>query len=273
MIQEKLMTMNLPYFEGKSKTVRVFVPQHEEGEKLPVIYMTDGQNLFDFDPDKGQLGCWYAREAVRAERERSGRAAVIVGIHNDESPLERANDLTPIEIGALNYPDNMDEQARQMAAMLRPRGEIFADFVLHTVMPAVEAQFPVKTGRENTAFCGSSSGGLASLYFALAFPDKFCAAGVFSPVPPGLIYMPEDAAQWIRRHIQQRENLPYLYMYAGGADEMEKMFCAGLEQTCQLIGEYYPAELLNKVIMPEEHHHESAWEKVFKDFLHIFLSR
>ena len=159
-----------------------------------------------------------------------------------------------------------------MAAMLRPIGETFADFVINTVMPAVEKEFPVRTGRENTAFCGSSAGGLESFYIARSFPDRFCAAGVFSPVPFGLIYSAEEAREWIIQHIQQGEKMPYLYLYAGGADDMEKVFCHGMEQTWQLLKEYYPDNLLNKVIMPEQHHHESAWEIVFKDFLHIFLS-
>lgn len=272
MIKEELVTMRLPYFEGKYKTVRVYIPAHKEEERFPVIYMTDGQNLFDFNADKGQFGCWYTREAVRAEQETSGRAAIIVGIHNDEGPLERANDLTPKTIGKLNYPEDMDEQTKQMAAMLKPRGELFADFVINTVMTTVEKQFPVKTGRENTSFCGSSSGGLASLYFALSFPDKFCAAGVFSPVPYYLIYEAKDVENWIYQCVKQQEALPYLYMYAGGADEMEKAFCQGTEHTWQLLKECYPSGLLNKVIKPEQRHHESAWEIVFRDFLHIFCN-
>ena len=69
MIKEQTVTMYLPYVEGKNKTVRVYVPEHDECEKLPVIYMTDGQNLFDLDKESGQFGCWYTREAVKAERE------------------------------------------------------------------------------------------------------------------------------------------------------------------------------------------------------------
>ena len=41
MNSEKLITLELAYLGTKTKTVRVFVPEHDDGELLPVIYMTD----------------------------------------------------------------------------------------------------------------------------------------------------------------------------------------------------------------------------------------
>ena len=90
MIKEEIFRLTLPYSDNQTKLVRVFVPEHEEGEKLPVIYMTDGQSIFE--DGLNQFGSWHTREAVRTERQSSGKAAVIVGIHNDESPVQRAND-------------------------------------------------------------------------------------------------------------------------------------------------------------------------------------
>ncbi|MEF2884239.1 MAG: alpha/beta hydrolase-fold protein, partial [Ruminococcus sp.] len=85
MIQEQITTLTLPYPLG-DKRVRVYVPAHEEGETFPVVYMTDGQNLFE--SENLQFGCWYTREAVAEERAQSGMAAIIVGIHNDDAPWE-----------------------------------------------------------------------------------------------------------------------------------------------------------------------------------------
>ena len=148
MIDEKIFELRLPYPEKGERLVRVFVPAHGESEKLPVIYMTDGQNLFD--EESSGWGCWHTRESVRAERKLSGKAAIIVGIHNDN--IWRDNELTPGSIGEVIAADDMDNYTA-------PEGEIFDRFVTETVMPEVESRFPVKTGRDNTAFCGSSSGG------------------------------------------------------------------------------------------------------------------
>ena len=135
MINENVVSLHLPY-QGNDRLVRVYVPAHEEGETFPVIYMTDGQNLFE--DDTVEFGCWYTTETIRAEQEKSGQAVIIVGIHNDVGPAQRSSELTPISIGELAAPDEMKK-------MMSPQGELFDDFIINTVMPAVESQFPVKT--------------------------------------------------------------------------------------------------------------------------------
>lgn len=263
MITEQLVELSLPYPGRSSKTVRVFVPDHEEGERLPVIYMTDGQNLFN--DDITPFGCWYTREAVRAERRHSGKAAIIVGVHNDEGAMIRTNDLTPASIGLPCFPSDMPAALRDQFS---PQGEVFDRFVVNTVMPAIEARFPVKTDRSNTAFCGSSSGGLQAFFTALSHPDRFSAAGVLSPAFP--LYFPDDLHRWIASAIQP--TAPYLYLYSGGADALEQQILQGTEQTYNFLKDRYPSHLLRKIIRPDQPHNESAWEPIFRDFLHIFLT-
>ncbi len=263
MIEEGLVTLSLPYSGETKKTVRVFVPAHEQGERLPVIYMTDGQNIFE-DGNPGQFGCWYTREAVREKYQTSGKQAVIVGIHNDEGMQQRFSDLTPESIGELKYPDGMPEQLRKM---MIPKGEVFEDFVINTLMPAVAERFPVKTDRDSTAFCGSSSGGVMAYYIALKHPDRFCMSGVFSPAFP--VYSTESIIDWTSSLIQ--ENMPYLYFYSGGTGELESEICDRTEKVYDSLVRIYPAGCIGKTIRPEQPHNESAWQPVFKELLDKFI--
>lgn len=259
MVDEKIVALKLPYPNGGEKTVRVFVPAHDEGETFPAVYMTDGQNLFD---EETSTYCnWHTMEAVRAERAESGRAAVIVGIHNDGSPKERANDLTPKTIGKIQAP-------LPVRLMMRPQAEVFDEFVINTVIPTVEEQFPVKTGRENRGFCGSSSGGIMSFFTAMSHPDIFAAAGVFSCV--FMMYRENELKNWI--HDRMRPNMPLLYIYSGGADKLEKKILKGTQAAQKILSEVYPAKKLSVVTRPDQKHHETAWEPEFRSFLHIFLS-
>lgn len=264
MISESLTILRLPYPERGERTVRVYVPSHREGETLPVIYMTDGQNLFD--EESGSFGCWFTREAVRVEQESSGRAAVIVGIHNDEGPVQRTNELTPKSIGAFVIPKALSAEE---IAQFQPQGEVFDRFVTDVVMPAVEERFPVQTGRAATAFCGSSSGGLQAFFTALSHPDLFCAAGVFSPAFP--LYAETDLLRWITTKLCAQP--PYLYFYTGAGDDLEQTIFESTEAVYDFMTECYPPSLLNEVVLLENRHHESAWESVFRDFLHTFLAR
>ena len=190
---------------------------------------------------------------------------MIVGIHNDVSPIQRTVELTPGCIGAPAYPQEMP---KEMIAKLKPEGEVFEDFLLNTVKPAVEERFPVKKGRSNTAFCGSSMGGLFAFYIAMSHPDVFGFSGVLSPA--FVVFDPDDVAAWIKAHASGE--LPFIYLYSGAADELEKTICEVTESSYDVLKDLFPKSLLKKVIMPEQPHHEKAWEPIFRDFLHIFLS-
>lgn len=257
-MQESIYNLYLPYPDKGDRLVRVYVPAHQEAETLPVIYMTDGQNLFD--EETATWGCWHTRESVRDEMKNSGKAAVIVGIHND-NPW-RDNELTPGSIGDI-------VRAEEMERFTAPEGEIFDRFLMDTVKPAIESQFPVKRGRNHTAVCGSSSGGLQSFFTAISHPDDFCCSGVFSPA--FLLYSEEDMRRWI--YTKLRDNMPYLYIYTGAGDDLEQRIFQSVEWTYDILTECYPPELINEIILFEQPHNESAWEPVFRDFLHTFLTR
>ena len=255
LLPEKLVTMRMPYPGRKQRTVRVYVPARKRGERLPVIYMSDGQNLFD--KETSGFGCWYVREAIREERKRSSKAAIVVGIHNGDP--ERMEDLTPESIGEL-IPEVRDG--------IHPKGEAFADFLLNTVMPRIGKRFPVKEGRVNTAFCGSSAGGMMAFFLALRYPEVFSYAGVLSPA--FMLYSQTDLEDWVRSSVQEEKS--FLYLYSGAGDPLEKTICRRFRKMCSLLKRVWPRNRMVQVVRPEQIHHEDAWEPVFQDFLHMFLN-
>ena len=255
MLPEKLVTMRLPYPGRKQRIVRVYIPARRRGERLPVVYMSDGHNLFD--KETSGFGCWYVREAMREHQKRNGKAAIIVGIHNAD--LYRMEDLTPESIGEL-IPEAQDE--------IHPKGEAFADFLLHTLMPRIEKRFPVKVGRENTAYCGSSAGGMMAFFLALRYPEVFSFAGVLSPA--FLLYQEEDLEAWVRT--EMREEKAFLYLYAGAGDPLEEEICGRFREMCTFLDEHWPQNKMVQVIRSEQIHHEDAWEPVFQGFLRRFLN-
>ena len=139
----------------------VYVPSHSDGEKLPVVYMTDGQNLFD--DNSTPHGSWEVVKAVENEQKIGVGNAVIVGIDNGNA--WRDSELTPKSIGEVQHLEMLCED-------FKPEGEIFDNFLMNTVIPYVENNFPVCTDRQNVAVCGSSSGGLMSFFSAFEHPEN-----------------------------------------------------------------------------------------------------
>lgn len=157
---------------GKTKTIRVFFPQVPIGriDPLPVLYMHDGQNLFE--DRKASFGVsWRVRESIRAFVQSGGTPWIVVGI--DSEPDDRWNEYSPFPC---------DDFALSVKMKQIPEGgkaKEYIDFIVLTLKPWIDDHYP--TNPMTTALAGSSMGGLVSFYGATRYPEVFRQIGVFSP--------------------------------------------------------------------------------------------
>ena len=77
MKNEELIKLSFTYPEGQERTVRVYVPEHDENETLPVIYMTDGQNLFEDELSSFRVGAW--QELLKKQMPKNAREVLDFG--------------------------------------------------------------------------------------------------------------------------------------------------------------------------------------------------
>jgi len=154
----------LEHIEAPRKLTIYLPPGYERTDaRYPVLYMQDGQNLFEparaFIP--GQH--WRLDEAAdQAISERTARPMIIVGI--DHGGPERINEYTP------TY-----DPARRAGGKAGEYGRI----VLEVLKPMIDARY--RTLPADTAIGGSSLGGLVSLYLGLAHPEIFAKVAAMSP--------------------------------------------------------------------------------------------
>ncbi len=157
-------------FHSKSldndRTLIVYLPSGYEAakeERYPVLYMHDGQNLFD--AATSFIGVeWQADEtAGRLIAAKKIRPIIIVGIYNN---AERTQEYTPTR----------DENRKAGG-----RGGAYMDFVVKEVKPFIDKTYRTWPGREETGVAGSSLGGLISLHMAMEHADVFSKCGVISP--------------------------------------------------------------------------------------------
>ncbi|HET7897504.1 MAG TPA: alpha/beta hydrolase-fold protein, partial [Flavisolibacter sp.] len=157
-------------------------------KKYPVLYMQDGQNLFD--NATAAYGEWGVDEALDSIEKMYGEAIVVAVDHGNE---KRINEYSPFD---------MDQYGKG-------EGTAYVDFLVQTLMPYINHHYRTKKDARYTAIAGSSMGGLISFYAALKYPEKFGAAGVFSPafwiVPQMWEYTAKRAAKAKGR----------IYFYAG----------------------------------------------------------
>lgn len=151
---------------GNRRRITVHLPPGyaEEKDRLyPVMYLQDGQNLFD--PARSAFGkVWHAGEtADRLARAGRIRPVILVGIDNTPDRLH--------EFGWWPEAEHRTEG----------RGELYARFVLEELKPFIDSHYRTRTGRGDTAIGGASMGGLISLTMAWQFSARIGLCAVMSP--------------------------------------------------------------------------------------------
>lgn len=146
----------------------------DDDRRLPVIYMHDGQNLFD--PAVAFSGAdWGIDEAlVRLIRKGQTQGAIVVGLWN----IDDRRWLEYMPQKALVSPQALRAFARQAGGA--PIADRYLRFLVDEVKPFVDEHYPTRPERESTWVMGSSMGGLASLYAVCEHPDLFAGAGCLS---------------------------------------------------------------------------------------------
>jgi enterochelin esterase-like enzyme len=150
-----------------TRLLRVWLPPDYDGwgaTRYPVLYLNDGQNLFD--PATAFAGVhWQVGEtATRLIAEQKIPPLIIVGIDNTKN---RAREYIPYR--------------SQDPRVFFAKGKYYPDFLRHEVMPLIEDRYSVLKGAENTGLGGASLGGLITLYTQVAAPGVFGRLLIESP--------------------------------------------------------------------------------------------
>jgi predicted alpha/beta superfamily hydrolase len=153
-----------------ARLLRVWVPpgydNAENGEhRFPVLYLNDGQNLFQAETSYTGVEWQMDETADRLIREGKISPLIVVGI--DHGGKDRMKEYVPYRSFS--------------PAILRPQGRRYPEFLMDEVMPSVARNYRVAAGSENVALGGSSLGGLIALYTAMARPGMIGRLLIESP--------------------------------------------------------------------------------------------
>lgn len=147
---------------GNARDIHVYLPPgYDAGlARYPVVYLHDGQNLFD--PALAFAAAWRADAAADAAA-RLGYECILVGVSN---------------VGAARIDEYSPFNDPRVGG---GKGEHYLAFLLRRVKPLIDSQFRTLQDREHTAIGGASLGGLISLFAFFRYPEVFGSAIVQSP--------------------------------------------------------------------------------------------
>lgn len=206
-------------------------------KKYPVLYMHDGQNLFD--EFTGGYGEWGIDETLDSLMAKGGKECIVIGI--DHGGAERLKEYNPYD-----------------SQYGKGKGKAYADFLVNTLKPYVDAHYRTKKDPKHTSIAGSSMGGLISMYAIATYPNVFGNAGIFSP------------AFWLGKAIEtDLKNAKGLaqhkiYLVAGNLEG--KMMINDMQHVYQLIDPSGKNKNIKVLEKADGKHNEAFWRREFPAF-------
>lgn len=244
-----------------ARMLRVWLPpgydDPQNGSRhYPILYLNDGQNLFD--AATSYIGVeWQVDEAAdRLIGEGAIVPMIVVGI--DNATKDRYREYVPYR--SLH------------ARFMRVRGKYYPDFLVKEVMPFVGAHYRVATGSENTGLGGSSLGALIALYTAMARP------GIVGRL------LLESPALWVANRQSLRKGREIkdwperIFLAAGtaeaGRSDRSQSVVDDVRELAGVLGRAGVGEQRLRLVIEEgAPHSESAWARRFPEALRFLFSR
>ena len=176
------------------RPVDVWLPDgYSKDKKYSVLYMHDGQNLFDetttWNKQEWKVDEW----ATQLMSEGKTKDFIVVGIHN--IPQIRWQDLFPEKAMAymnVKIKDSLTALAKKRNINVDFKGDEYLKFLVEELKPVIDHQYSVYTDKSHTFVAGSSMGGLMSMYAISEYPEVFEGAACVSTHWVGAMPMPNN---------------------------------------------------------------------------------
>jgi predicted alpha/beta superfamily hydrolase len=237
--QVKVMdsAFNIPQLNRKRK-IWIYFPKDYilSGKKYPVLYMHDGQNLFDEASSfAGEWGVDEYLDSIKA-------SCIVVGI--DNGGVKRMNEYNPNE-------------TKQFG---KGEGKEYLEFIVKNLKPYIDKRYRTLDDKANTHIAGSSMGGLISLYAGIYYPDVFGTMGVFSPSFWLVSDLPEQINLIPKKSSFKKQRY---YFYGGGkeGDNLKTLINTVSAKLKERLG-----ASTTVIINEEGRHNEATWKYQFPSF-------
>jgi predicted alpha/beta superfamily hydrolase len=230
-------------------------PQYQQSDtmRFPVVYLLDGQNVFD--AARAAYGMEWRADEAATELADSFNALILVAI--DNSP-ERMNEYTPV---AHIVND------RQVGG----KADDYLQFLCEELKPWIDSEFPTRTEPEHTTIVGSSLGGLFVLHAMTTRSDVF---GNGITMSPSLFWGEAATVQRAKSWSPPTELSSPLRLWVdmgtreGKSEKGQKQLIDGVKELESILqtrgGESLQVHL---VIAEDAQHNEDAWAKRLPDAL------
>lgn len=241
----------------KEKRIYIYLPKsYSSSNKLyPVLYMHDGQNLFD-DKTAFMNASWNIIDTCHENPDVP--EVIIIGIESDE---DRSDELVPYEF---TYQDG---------GQAGGNADAYLTFITQTLKSYIDSNFRTYKASKNTGIMGSSFGGVNSTYAAFVYGTYFTRFGCVSNAYyyGGFFDKLKDLAT-----TSNLGSVKKFYMDVGTCetedDRYNELYVDSNKEIYEILKEKIPESNLRFNIIDGGIHHETAWEKRFPEIIKFLFN-
>lgn len=267
----------------KSRNIDIWLPPgYSPKNKYPVLYMHDGQMLFDSTTTWNKQEWQVDEIAAKAIYTKAVPAFIIVGIWN--APMLRHTDYfpqKPFESLTAAQQDSLYNTKRPGQSSVFNNEKVHSDdylrFIVNELKPVIDNLYATRSDRANTFIAGSSMGGLISLYAICEYPNVFGGAACLSTHWPGVFSVennpiPNAFFQYMEKKLPDPATHKIYFDY--GDQTLDALYPPLQKHADEIMKKKGFTETQTLTLFfPGEDHSEKAWAKRFDQPLNFLFAK
>lgn len=253
-----------------ARNIEVWLPEgYNKSKKYAVLYMHDGQMLYDASTTWNKQSWDVDDIATRMIKDGEVQDFIVVGVWNGGET--RGIDYfpqKPFETGIAGLEKSgkiPKEEIEKIKISFKPISDNYLRFLVTEVKPFIDSVYSVYKDKQHTFVAGSSMGGLISMYAVTQYPEIFGGAACISTHWPGGPASPDNPmprvfSDYLKDHLKYLDNNK---IYFDCGDKTLDSLYPPLQKMIDEVMKSYPSNLWKSEFFPGKDHSENAWKERF----------
>ena len=253
-----------------ARNVDVWLPEgYSNKEKYAVLYMHDGQALYDAESTWNKQAWEIDQVAGKLISEGKTQKFIVVGIwnngqkrHPEYFPQKPYESLSQIQKDTITA---QLQKAGRTKEIFAPYSDLYLKFLVTELKPFIDKNFSTKPDQKNTFIAGSSMGGLISMYAICEYPKVFGGAACISTHWPGVFSsdnnpIPEAFVNYLKTNLPNPKDHKIYFDY--GDQTLDALYKPLQEKADAMMkSKGFTSKNWETKFFPGENHSEEAWAK------------
>jgi enterochelin esterase-like enzyme len=265
-----------------ARNIDIWLPDgYSSKKKYAVLYMHDGQMLFDSTTTWNKQSWEVAEVASKLMKEGKVQRFIVVGVwnistlrHSDYFPQK------PFESLSLDQKEYVNTQLQKVGitkGIFKPNSDNYLKFLVTELKPFIDKHYSVYKDQKHTFISGSSMGGLISMYAICEYPAVFGGAACMSTHWPGIFSVednpiPDTFVNYLRQHLPNPKTHKIYFDYGDlTLDAMYQPLQKKVDEVMKDKG--YEAKNWETLFFPGKDHSEKSWHERLPIPLEFLLNK